>query len=39
MWWTYFDVVARVSEHWLTRATGRERAKLATNSYTFLPCR
>ncbi len=36
MWWTYFDVVARVSEHRLTRATGRERAKLATDSYTFL---
>jgi low temperature requirement protein LtrA len=36
MWWTYFDVVARVSEHRLTRATGVERAKLATDSYTFL---
>jgi len=36
MWWTYFDVVARVSERRLTRATGRERAKLATDSYTFL---
>ncbi|WP_328449352.1 low temperature requirement protein A [Amycolatopsis sp. NBC_00438] len=36
MWWTYFDVVARVSEHRLTRATGHERAKLATDSYTFL---
>jgi low temperature requirement protein LtrA len=36
MWWTYFDVVARVSEHRLTRATGVERAKLATDTYTFL---
>lgn len=36
MWWTYFDVVARVSEHRLTRATGIERTKLATDSYTFL---
>jgi low temperature requirement protein LtrA len=36
MWWTYFDVVARVSEHRLSRATGTERAKLATDSYTFL---
>ena len=36
MWWTYFDVVARVSEHRLTRATGTERTKLATDSYTFL---
>jgi low temperature requirement protein LtrA len=36
MWWTYFDVVARVSEHRLTQATGTERAKLATDSYTFL---
>jgi low temperature requirement protein LtrA len=36
MWWTYFDVVARVSEHRLTQATGVERAKLATDSYTFL---
>lgn len=36
MWWTYFDVVARVSEHRLTQATGTERTKLATDSYTFL---
>jgi len=36
MWWTYFDVVARVSEHRLSRATGTERTKLATDSYTFL---
>ncbi|MFD9892863.1 low temperature requirement protein A [Amycolatopsis sp. NPDC059027] len=36
MWWTYFDVVAWVSERRLTRATGIERAKLATDSYTFL---
>ncbi|WP_410567689.1 low temperature requirement protein A [Amycolatopsis sp. cmx-4-61] len=36
MWWTYFDVVARVSEHRLAQATGVERAKLATDSYTFL---
>ncbi|WP_410587779.1 low temperature requirement protein A [Amycolatopsis sp. lyj-23] len=36
MWWTYFDVVARVSEHRLAQATGTERTKLATDSYTFL---
>jgi low temperature requirement protein LtrA len=36
MWWTYFDVVARVSEHRLTSAEGRERIKIATDSYTFL---
>lgn len=36
MWWTYFDVVARVSEHRLTQATGTERTQLATDSYTFL---
>jgi low temperature requirement protein LtrA len=36
MWWTYFDVVARVSEHRLTRATGLDRVKIATDSYTFL---
>jgi low temperature requirement protein LtrA len=36
MWWIYFDIVARVSEHRLTRATGNERIKLATDSYTFL---
>jgi low temperature requirement protein LtrA len=36
MWWMYFDVVARVSEAKLTRTTGIERAKIATDSYTFL---
>ncbi|SEO58067.1 low temperature requirement protein A [Amycolatopsis saalfeldensis] len=36
MWWTYFDVVAHAAEHRLTRATGLERAKIATDSYTFL---
>lgn len=36
MWWMYFDVVARVSESKLSRATGVERAKVATDSYTFL---
>lgn len=36
MWWMYFDVVARVAEAKLNRATGIERAKIATDSYTFL---
>jgi low temperature requirement protein LtrA len=36
MWWTYFDVVAHAAEHRLTRATGLERTKIATDSYTFL---
>ncbi|MEV6902328.1 low temperature requirement protein A [Amycolatopsis sp. NPDC051372] len=36
MWWTYFDVVARVAEHRLAGAKGVERTKLATDSYTFL---
>jgi low temperature requirement protein LtrA len=36
MWWMYFDVVARVSEHKLSSATGVERAKIASDSYTFL---
>ncbi len=36
MWWTYFDVVARVSEHKLASAEGVARAKLATDSYTYL---
>ncbi|MEC3977822.1 low temperature requirement protein A [Amycolatopsis sp. H20-H5] len=36
MWWMYFDVVAMVSERKLASATGRERAKIATDTYTFL---
>lgn len=36
MWWMYFAVVARVSEHNLVRATGVERVRIATDSYTFL---
>ncbi|WP_091290427.1 low temperature requirement protein A [Amycolatopsis xylanica] len=36
MWWTYFDVVAHVSEHKLTKAEGAERVKIATDSYTFM---
>jgi low temperature requirement protein LtrA len=36
MWWMYFDVVARVSERKLSTATGAERAKIASDSYTFL---
>ena len=36
MWWTYFDLVARVAEHRLARAEGIARAKIATDSYTYL---
>jgi low temperature requirement protein LtrA len=36
MWWMYFDVVARVSEHKLATAEGVARAKLATDTYTYL---
>jgi low temperature requirement protein LtrA len=36
MWWMYFDIVAPVSEHRLAEATGVERAKLATDTYTYL---
>ena len=36
MWWMYFDVVAHVSERRLAEAHGRARAKLATDTYTYL---
>ncbi|MBW3662501.1 MAG: low temperature requirement protein A [Actinobacteria bacterium] len=37
LWWTYFDVVASVTEQRLTRtATGRERNALARDSYSYL---
>jgi low temperature requirement protein LtrA len=36
MWWMYFDVVAPVAERRLAGATGIERARIATDSYTFL---
>jgi low temperature requirement protein LtrA len=37
LWWTYFDVVALVTERRLTRAAeGRERNSLARDSYSYL---
>jgi low temperature requirement protein LtrA len=37
IWWTYFDVVALVTERRLVRATpGRERNLLARDSYSYL---
>ncbi|TVT57299.1 low temperature requirement protein A [Amycolatopsis rhizosphaerae] len=36
LWWLYFDVVAHSSEHRLASAQGAERAKLATDTYTYL---
>jgi len=37
LWWTYFDVVALVTERRLTQAAeGRERNTLARDSYTYL---
>lgn len=37
IWWTYFDVVALVTERRLIQATpGRERNTLARDSYSFL---
>jgi low temperature requirement protein LtrA len=37
IWWTYFDIVALVTERRLVRATpGRERNRLARDSYSFL---
>ena len=36
-WWLYFDVVARVAERKLTRATkGSEQNEMARDSYSFL---
>lgn len=37
LWWLYFDVVARVAEHKLSRAAvGRERNDMARDSYSYL---
>lgn len=36
MWWMYFDIVAHVAERKLTQATGVDRVKLATDTYTYL---
>lgn len=37
LWWAYFDVVALVTEHRVTRAeVGRERNSLARDSYSYL---
>jgi low temperature requirement protein LtrA len=36
MWWLYFDVVALVGERVLHRREGRERARMARDSYTYL---
>jgi low temperature requirement protein LtrA len=35
-WWMYFDVVARVGEQVLHRASGIERVRLARDSYTYV---
>jgi low temperature requirement protein LtrA len=36
LWWMYFDVVAKVGERVLHRASGVERARLARDSYTYI---
>ncbi|MDQ3865326.1 MAG: low temperature requirement protein A [Actinomycetota bacterium] len=36
LWWLYFDVVALVAAHHLTRAEGRERNEMARDSYSYL---
>ena len=36
MWWAYFDVVAPVAEHVLAQRPGRDRARLARDSYSYL---
>ncbi|MBK1785779.1 low temperature requirement protein A [Prauserella cavernicola] len=36
LWWLYFGVVASVAERRLTTATGDERVRYATDSYTYL---
>ena len=37
LWWLYFDVVALVAEHKLSRAAvGRERNEMARDSYSYL---
>ena len=35
LWWTYFGWVREVLEEKLTSSTGRERARLGRDSYTF----
>ena len=36
LWWSYFDIVATVAEHRLTRARGSERGTLARDSYSYI---
>jgi low temperature requirement protein LtrA len=36
LWWLYFDVVARVAEHRLSGAAGRERNAMARDAYSYL---
>jgi len=36
LWWAYFDVVAIVAERRLRRATPRDQALIARDSYTYL---
>jgi low temperature requirement protein LtrA len=36
LWWAYFDVVALVAAKRFARATGRERAAIARDSYSYL---
>ena len=36
LWWTYFDVIAVLSQRQLSEATGAARARLARDYYTFL---
>ncbi|HZT10794.1 MAG TPA: low temperature requirement protein A [Actinomycetota bacterium] len=36
LWWTYFDVIAVLSQQQLSEATGAARARLARDYYTFL---
>jgi low temperature requirement protein LtrA len=36
LWWMYFTIVAERAEAALARATGRDRAALARDAYTFL---
>jgi len=36
LWWAYFDVVAVISQHHLSRTTGTTRARLARDYYSYL---
>jgi low temperature requirement protein LtrA len=36
LWWTYFDVIAVLSQQQLSEATGAARARLARDYYTYL---